>query len=243
MRFARIGLALFVGLLAAASPVAASSLQVSPVRLDLPANALASKITIRNMGQQGLSAQVRIFKWVQVKGKDQLVETRDVVASPPIVKLEPGKNNVIRVVRTAKQPVATEEAYRLIVDELPQAVGEAKKSVSFVLRYSLPVFFAASEPGKTTLTWSVEAHSKQTTLVVANPSNKHARITDLAMTLESGKTASFGNGLVGYVLANSTARFTFRQGLKGAGAGDTILIAAQNNDEPVKAAAKVRAAD
>jgi fimbrial chaperone protein len=243
MHFARTGLAVFLGLLAAASPSGATSLQISPVRLDLPAKAAASKITLRNMGEQAVRAQVRIFKWTQVNGKDQLVQTRDVVASPPIIKLEPGKNNVIRVVRTAKQPVATEEAYRLIVDELPQSVGESGKTISFVLRYSIPVFFAASDPGKTDLAWSVEARGKQTTLVVANPSNKHARITDLAMTLENGKKTSFGSGLIGYVLANSTTRFTFKQGLKGAAAGDTIMIVAQNNDEPVKAAAKVRAAD
>jgi fimbrial chaperone protein len=243
MRFARIGLVVFSGLLAAASPSGATSLQISPVRLDLPANAAASKITLRNMGEQGVRAQVRIFKWMQVNGKDQLAETRDVVASPPIIKLEPGKNNVIRVVRTAKRPVAMEEAYRLIVDELPQSVGEPGKTISFVLRYSIPVFFSALDTGKTNLTWSVEARGKQTTLVVANTSNKHARITDLAMTLESGKKATFGGGLIGYVLANSTARFTLKQGLKGAAAGDTIMIAAQNNDEPIKAAAKVRAAD
>jgi fimbrial chaperone protein len=243
MHFARIGLSLFLGFMAAASPGLAASLQISPVRLDLPAKAAASKITLLNNGEESVSAQVRIFKWVQVNGKDKLVETRDVVASPPIAKLEPGKNNVIRIVRTAKTPVAAEESYRLLVDELPPAASKAKGNVSFALRYSIPVFFAAPSAGESQLNWSIESNGKQTTLVIANPANRHARISDLAMTGKSGKTMSLGNGLVGYVLANSTARITLKKALKGAAPGDTIVIAAQSNDVPVKAAAKVRAAD
>lgn len=243
MHLARIGLAVLLGGLAAAQPVQAASLQISPVRLDLPADTAASKITLRNGGEENFNAQVRVFKWMQVDGKDRLVATRDVVASPPIIKLPPGRDSVIRIVRTAKQPAATEEAYRLIVDELPQPVTNPGKKISFVLRSSIPVFFASSQPSGSKLSWSLETSGKGTTLVVSNPSNRHARITDLAMTLENGKRASFGNGLIGYVLANSTARFTFKQRLKGAAAGDTIVIAAQSNDEPVKAAAKVRAAD
>jgi fimbrial chaperone protein len=243
MRFAGIGLGIILGLLAATSPTGAASLQVSPVRLDLPASANASKINLRNMGQGSVTAQVRIFKWVQVKGKDELVETRDVVASPPIAKLEPGKNNVIRIVRTAKQPVATEEAYRLLVDEVPATAGKSGKNVSFVLRYSIPIFFSAPEAGDTTLTWSLESNGKSTTLIVKNPANEHARISDLAMTTESGKKISYGSGLIGYVLAKSTARFKLKKALKGAAPGETIVIAAQNKDEPVTAAAKVRAAD
>jgi fimbrial chaperone protein len=243
MHFARIGLSLFLGFMAAASPVSAASLQVSPVRLDLPAKAAASKITLLNKSDESVSAQVRIFKWVQVGGKDKLVPTRDVVASPPIAKLEPGKTNVIRIVRTAKTPVAAEESYRLLVDELPPAASKAKGNVSFVLRYSIPVFFAAPTSGEPQLNWSIESNGKHTTLIVANPANRHARISDLAMTPGSGKTMSLGTGLIGYVLANSTARFTLKKALKGAAPGDTIVIAAQSNDVPIKAAAKVRAAD
>jgi fimbrial chaperone protein len=243
MRFARTGLTLFLGLLAAATPGWASSLQISPIGLNLPANAAASKINLRNTGPDGLSAQIRVFKWMQVKGKDQLVETQDLVASPPIVKLDPGKNNVIRIVRTAKTPVAAEEAYRLVVDELPSSASKRRNRIGFVLRYSLPVFFAAPSPDGQKLTWSLESKGKQTTLVIANPANEHARITDLSITPRGGKTLNLGNGLLGYVLANSTARFPLKNALKGAAPGDTIVIAAQSNDEPVKAAAKVRAAD
>src|SRR6478672_4286434 len=107
--------AIFAALAAPASAV--TSLQVAPVRIEVPAGAAASKLTLANGGDETLQAQIRVFKWVQVKGKDQLMETREVVASPPMLALEPGKSNVIRIVRTAKTAVAQEESYRLLVDQ------------------------------------------------------------------------------------------------------------------------------
>ena len=69
----------------------AASLQIMPVNIDVPAPGAASKVTITNAGGEGANIQIRVFKWVQTNGKDELVETRDVVASPPAVKLGAGK--------------------------------------------------------------------------------------------------------------------------------------------------------
>lgn len=136
---------------------AASSLQVAPVRIDLPGGAAASKLTLSNGGDEPLQAQVRVFKWVQADGKDSLLETRDVVASPPMISLGAGKSNVIRVVRTAKSPIASEEAYRVFVDQLPSAPTKPASSVSFVVRYSIPVFFSPKNEKGPDLAWSVSA--------------------------------------------------------------------------------------
>ena len=224
-------------------PAGAAALQVAPVRIDIPAPGSASKITLRNAGKDQINAQVRVFKWTQVKGKDTLAETRDVVASPPILKLDGEKSNVVRIVRTAKGPVQGEEAYRLIVDELPGAAGKPGLSIKFVLRYSIPVFFRGAKQKGADLDWSVSTKGGQTTLVVANNGDSHLRISGLAMAPSGGKAVSFDEGLVGYVLAKSTARFAFKRALKGARAGGTVLITAEGNDGPVKATAEVRAAN
>ena len=161
----------------------------------------------------------------------------------PIVKLDGGKSNVIRIVRTAKAPVQGEESYRLIVDELPPAKGGAGLSIKFVLRYSIPVFFNSAQQKGADLSWSVSTKGGQTVLTAANTGDSHLRISGLSMTPAGGKTVSFGQGLVGYVLAKSTARFTLKQALKGARAGSTVEIMAEGNDGPVKATAEVRAAN
>lgn len=237
------GLMALMALCTGAAPSSAASLQVAPIRLSIPAPGSASKITLRNTGQDQINAQVRIFKWTQVKGKDTLTETRDVVASPPIVKLDAGKSNVIRIVRTAKAQVQGEESYRLIVDELPPAKGATGLSIKFVLRYSIPVFFNSAQQKGADLSWSVSTKGGQTVLTAANTGDSHLRISGLSMTPAGGKTVSFGQGLVGYVLAKSTARFTLKQALKGASTGSTVEITAEGNDGPVKATAEVRAAN
>lgn len=242
----QLSLPVFAGamLAALAAPAgAASSLQVAPVRIEVPAGAAASKLTLANGGDETLQAQVRVFKWVQVEGKDQLVETRDVVASPPMLALEPGKSSVIRVVRTAKAGMAKEESYRLLVDQLPSAPARQSASVNFVLRYSIPVFFSPKSEQGANLSWSVEARKGQTVLHVANTGDAHLRISGLSMKTPDGKVTSFGNGLVGYVLAGSDARFALKGALKGAKPGQSVLITAEGNDRPVQAQAEIRVAN
>jgi len=50
----------------------ATELQVSPTGIDVAAPGAASKISITNLGKDVINAQVRIFKWVQVDGENQL---------------------------------------------------------------------------------------------------------------------------------------------------------------------------
>ena len=52
-----------------------------------------------------LTVQARLFGWKQNKGKEGYFRTRDVVVSPPILRLAPGKTGIVRVVRLSKKPV------------------------------------------------------------------------------------------------------------------------------------------
>jgi fimbrial chaperone protein len=97
----------------------AASLRVAPVVLDLRAPTAASTIRIWNDAGRAINVQIRVFRWTQRNGEDAYEATNDVVASPPITKLRPGGENLVRIVRTSKRPVEAEESYRLVVDELP----------------------------------------------------------------------------------------------------------------------------
>ncbi len=91
MRRLRIFLGILTLLTACAGQAGASSLQVAPVRLNIPPQAAASKISLSNLGDEAIQAQVRVFRWVQADGVEKLVETKDVVASPPMIRMAPGK--------------------------------------------------------------------------------------------------------------------------------------------------------
>src|SRR6516225_1303331 len=91
--------------LAAQTSSQAGSLQIEPVLIDVAAPGAASTVSLRNDGATPINAQIRIFRWSQVDGKERLEPTDDVVASPPAVTLAPKANYVARIVRVTKRPI------------------------------------------------------------------------------------------------------------------------------------------
>jgi len=236
------------GLLAASAIIAApvvasaSSLQITPINIEVPAPGAASTVTLNNPGADTVNAQIRIFKWVQSDGEDELIPTRDVVASPPAVKLAPGKKSVIRVVRLAKTPAATEETYRLIVDELPKPVKAGQAGVGFSVRYSIPVFFSKSGDDAD-LSWQAMVVKGQLVLKAENSGGRRVRLASLVVANGAGKTVKIGEGLAGYVLGQSSKQWTVKGASKTIAAGGTIKITAQGDNGPIEATAKVVAAN
>ncbi|MGH6853946.1 MAG: fimbrial biogenesis chaperone [Aestuariivirga sp.] len=237
-----------LGLLAATAIVAApviasaSSLQIMPINIEVPAPGAASTVTLINSGEDTLNAQIRIFKWIQRNGKDELVPTKDVVTSPPAVKLEPGKKSVIRVVRLGKVPASAEETYRLIVDEVPKPLKPGQAGVGFSVRHSIPVFF--SKPGQDVdLTWQAALVKGKLVLQADNAGGRRIRLASLAVMNGTGKTIRIGEGLAGYVLGQSSKQWTVNGASKTIAAGGTIKITAQGDNGPIEATAKVVAAN
>ncbi len=189
-----------------------------------------------------MNAQIRVFKWVQKNGKDEMVPTKEVVASPPAVKLQPGKKVVVRIVRMSKTPAATEEPFRLIVDEVPKPPKTGHAGVGFAVRYSIPVFF--SKPGDdTSLSWKASFVKGQLVLQASNGGGRRVRLADLKVVSAGGKTVRIGEGLAGYVLGQSSKRWIVKGGAKAAAAGGTIKIIAKSDNGPIEATAKVVAAN
>jgi len=225
------------------SPLAtqAASLQVSPITVEVPAPGAASTITLSNMGSEEINSQIRVLKWVQVDGQDQLVPTKDVVASPPALKIGPNKNSVIRIVRIAKAPIGAEETYRLKVDEIPNPPRSGQAAVAFAVSYSVPVFF--SNPRlETTLNWKVSIVKGQMRLEADNVGGRRTRIVDLGIA-KGSKVVTVAPGLAGYVLGQSSKVWLVKGGAKFAVAGDTIKIIAKTDMGPIETITHVVAAN
>jgi fimbrial chaperone protein len=217
---------------AAASSANAISLQVTPLTVEVTAPSATSTLTLRNQGAQPVNAQIRVFRWTQAGGKDVLEPTDAVVASPPMAKLAGRVDYSVRVVRTNRQPVAKEEAYRLLIDELPDPSRPRSSGINIVLRQSIPVFFAPQDKGAPKLTWSVQNRGGQITVTARNSGERRVRISRLQVT--AGKsTVSFAKGLVGYALAGSTMSWT-RSAPRGFG-GSPVKISAQSDSGPINA--------
>ena len=177
----------------------AASLSISPIRVDVPAPASAASVNLRNDGALPANIQIRIFKWTLNKGEDFYEETDDVVATPPVASVPPGGSALIRILRTGDAPVVGQEAYRLIVDEIPDANRVRNVGVNVALRYAIPVFFLNGAASQPKLAWSVRSEGGKRMLVAVNSGDKSSRISNLSL----GNTNLY-KGLAGYVLGHST---------------------------------------
>lgn len=222
-------LALSAALLTFSSHVFAAGLQVTPISLQIPVGRQAEGIWLLNTSQEPLSAQVRVFQWLQKDGEDLLAPTSTLTISPPLIDIPPGGRQLVRVLRTGPAPAAgLESSYRLIVDELPtetqqqaraqadaNSSGKAKLAygMNFLMRYSVPVFVgdATEEDIKAAsaqLRWNISKQNDQWTIEVQNNGTIRTQLADLQAIDASGNTMPVSNGMLGYVLPGSSMRWS-----------------------------------
>lgn len=121
----------------------AASLTVSPTTIIVHAPQQIGLLTLRAGGPGVTMGQVRVFAMDVRGGKEVLSPTKDVVASPPAMRLQPDQEITVRLVRKTNRAIrGARECYRVLVDQLPQKkpIGG---SIGFVIRQSIPMCFMA----------------------------------------------------------------------------------------------------
>lgn len=182
-----------------------ASLQISPIRIDLPPGQAAAVLTLRNRGTLPLNAQVRVFRWTQDAQGDQLNDSTALVASPPIVQIPADGEQLVRVVLTQPPaPGAAEQAYRLIIDEIPDRRPQTLTGVTMQLRYSVPVFVNAAADTPPKLGAVLRREGDKTLLVVRNPETHHAQLSGVSIEWSDGTQSEITAGLLGYALGGAT---------------------------------------
>ena len=185
----------------------AAALQVSPIRLDLGADKPAAALTLRNEGAVPLNAQVRVFAWTQSPDEDRLERTTLIVASPPIVRIAPNAEQTVRILRVADTPLAREETYRLLIDEIPNAQTPETNGVRMQLRYSVPVFAGAQDARVPALSFALERKDAQWMLRASNGADTHAQLSRVSLEWPNGQSTAVSSGLLGYTLPHATRRW------------------------------------
>jgi len=204
------------------SLASASGLQVSPLSVTLTPGHGADGITLRNVGTDVVHAQVRVYHWTQQDGAEQLTPSTGLVISPPMLQLNPGEQQLIRVIRAGAAPsgaAAVEDAYRVSIDELPvQTTGE--RTLQFVIKQVLPVFVEPGGPATAPkLEWSLQSQAGQTVLQAVNTGNAHAQLADISFVSKANHRVEVSGGLAGYVLPGATKRWSLTQPLDLASGG------------------------
>lgn len=210
----------------------AASLRVSPTTVHLIAPDSAATLDVSNEAGRPINVQIRVFRWTQEGGVDRLEPTTDVVASPPAAELAADATYVVRVVRVAKAPVAKEESYRVVVDEVPDPRRRQAGAVSLVVRHSIPVFFRDADSSAARVTWSLRPSGSSIVLVARNEGQSHLRLSDIVLSQDGRQFAGY-EGLLGYVLEGSTMEWPIP--LSGAPASGPVTLSAQTQAGPLNA--------
>jgi len=221
---------------ALAGSAGAGQLQLAPVLIDVAAPAATSSMTITNSGKERMTVQARLFGWKQKGNKDAYFKTRDVVVSPPILKLKPGQSGVVRIVRLSKKPDRGEESYRLIVDELPKSQKNQRSTVQMVIRHSVPVFFSAVKAAAST-SWKAVQKKGKLVLQGRNSGSSRIKLSQMSVVDSRGRKVSFGAGLNGYILGGSSRAFVANATTKLA--GSNLKLVANSNLGKIRKSVKL----
>lgn len=220
----------------------AEGLQVAPVSVTIPQR--SGVVWLNNGSDQPLRAQVRVFRWLQSDGEDELVETDELIASPPFVEIAPDGQQVIRLVRfgdAALQMSECERTYRIIVDELPSTSERQAEGLRYVLRYSVPVYLTnpACENPAPQLSWQIVMDGEVAWLNVVNLGQMRAQLAGVSFIDPSGERIAISDGLLGYVLSGGERRFALARPASDFADGGQIEVSINGSQvrEPVVLAA------
>ncbi len=85
-------------------------------------------------------------------------------------------------------------------------------------------------------------HGGKLTVAARNKGERRLRISELKLRGAGGKTASFGNGLVGYSLGRSTMYWAAPGSTRDLVSGGSVQITAQSDIGPIHAVAPLQKA-
>jgi len=217
----------------------AASLQVSPLSIEFDGGETSALVRIKNVSDSAEHLQVRVMSWRQQNGQDVLEPTRDIVASPPIARLAPGAEQVVRIIRASRDAAPSESTYRLLISQVPAARSVATSGVAILMQYSLPVFVASSRPAPANIRWQTEVVEDEISIKAFNLGGRRERVVGLRVENNGKEAVGELNGLAGYVLARSSMQWVFPA--NGAKPGDKVTISAQSDSGNIRAVAPIEA--
>ena len=181
-----------------AAPASAGTLQVNPVLLEINAGRRTATVTLRN--QEAVPVTIRAYPlaWRQDGGDERYDETAAVIVSPPIFTIAPGATQLGRV--GLRSPSAAPQAYRLIVEEVPEA--SPIDGIRVALRLNLPLYANLPSGEPAALRWGAWRQADGSWMLEAvNGGTGYVRIShdaaQAATGLRLGDHVSFGTILPG----------------------------------------------
>lgn len=194
---------------AMAAPAGASTFNISPIRAELASGHRTEALTITNAEDNPVVVQVRVVRWSQKDGAEELVDTRELLATPPVLQIPANSQQIIRVALRRDPDPQQELTYRVIFEEVPQAAPKDFTGLRVALRLSIPIFVApARGKANADLAWASRwLPNGQLELAATNNGSGHLQITDFEAQFP-GSLMPLRGVTSKYVLAGSRMSWT-----------------------------------
>lgn len=190
-RTALSGLAASVAGLVLPLTCAAAELGVMPVSVQLDREHARAVLRVVNLGREPATVQADALLWQRQAGRDIEQPTKDLILSPPLFVVPPGRTQVLRVGLRGGFPVDEGRAYRLVLRELPPAPASEPRTagqVRVLVAMRLPVLVAPQQ-ARDSESWSASRSADgQVAAEVVNHGNGHLKVGSLRLLGEDDAT-------------------------------------------------------
>jgi fimbrial chaperone protein len=179
-----------------APPAEAGAFSVVPVRLQFGPRDRSVAVTLANQGNAPIALQAELYAWQQrPDGTDQLAVTDDLILAPPIIRLAPQAQQVVRLALLRPADPQRQLTYRMIVRELPELSSTTPDTVSVpvALALSLPVFITPAMAQRE-VSCAVERAEAGVQARCENKGNAHALVREAALKQGDAVVARFEGG-------------------------------------------------
>lgn len=196
-----------------------SAVTIWPLMPSIKSGDRATAIYLENTSSETKSFQIRVRDWTTDAGNDVMQAQSNIMASPAMLEIDAGQRQLVRLVYLAESHVPTfptEQSYRVIVDDISERT-ELEGNINMRMRYILPLFVGASD-GLATISSEhvqakIELQNDKVTLVVQNSGQRHLRLSSMSI-LKEGELLTEHDGLLGYVLPQSSNSFALPESLR-----------------------------
>lgn len=160
---------------------------INPTKLTLSHDRKIETLTIQNISNEKASIQIDAVHWDQKNNEEIYLFTKDVIVSPKIVTLFPGKSQIIRIGLKHALKNDTEKTYRIILRELilpnnPFKPNHIKGNVHMSLNMNVPLFIEPYKNNKKLPQWIIKKiNDQKIKLICNNPGNIHFVISDIRL--------------------------------------------------------------
>jgi fimbrial chaperone protein len=161
------------------APAVAGTLRIDPIKIELSQDHKIASLKVKNEDGAPVSVRAYVLAWSQVDGEDRYQETESLIVSPPVATIAPGATQVIRV--GFRGSASARAAYRLIVEEVPQA--NRAGGIQVALRLSIPLYANVAQGVVSELRWKAyQLANGKWALEAANPGDRYVRaeVADVA---------------------------------------------------------------